>query len=231
MSFNKNSANLAKNIINQLNPNLTEQFGTMIQFLIDNPEAASSIRGKASFDIGSEEYIRRQAENFISSREPRTPNPPSTIPDEMVSFILNKYFDVPENELERAVELHNLSMGAENLIGDILERYIASVVEHHGWVWCSGSIVKAVDFIHRKQDDQWAALQVKNRDNSENSSSSAIRKGTTIDKWFRTFSKKKGDNWDNFPKIVNVTLSESGFRKFVENYLISLKHINLGKRN
>jgi hypothetical protein len=141
----------------------------------------------------------------------------------MVSFIINKYFDVLESELERAVELHNLSMGAENLIGDILERYIASVVEKQGWVWCSGSVVKAVDFIHKKKDGEWAALQVKNRDNSENSSSSAIRKGTTIDKWFRTFSKKKGDNWGNFPKIAKVRLSEANFRKFVENYLINLK--------
>lgn len=224
MSFNKDSASLAKNIMNQLNPNLAEQFSTLISFLIDNPDAASSIRGKKNVAIGSEEYIRRQAEIFISSRNPRAPNPPTTIPDEMVSFIINKYFDVPQSELERAVELHNLSMGAENLIGDILERYIASVVEHYGWIWCSGSVVKAVDFIHKKEDGQWAALQVKNRDNSENSSSSAIRKGTTIDKWFRTFSKKKGDNWDNFPKIANITLSESAFREFVENYLMNLKN-------
>ncbi len=224
MSFNNKSVELARTVMNQLNPNLTEQFSTLILFLIDNPEAASSIRGKATIAIGSEEYIRRQAENFINSREPRAPNPPSTIPDEMVSFIINKYFNVPENELERAIELHNLSMGAENLIGDILERYIASIVEQHGWVWCSGSVVKAVDFIHRQKDGKWSALQVKNRDNSENSSSSAIRKGTTISKWFRTFSKKKGDNWSKFPKIVNVTLSEDNFRKFVESYLMSLKN-------
>lgn len=223
-SFDKNSVSLAKNIMNQLNPNLAEQYSTLIFFLSDNPNVASSIRGKANIAIGSEEYIRRQAENFISSRNPRAPSPPTTIPDEMVSFIINKYFDVPQSELDRAVELHNLSMGAENLIGDILERYIASVVEVHGWVWCSGSIVKAVDFIHRKNDGQWAALQVKNRDNSENSSSSAIRKGTTINKWFRTFSKKKGDNWHNFPKIAHITLSESDFRKFVENYLMNLKN-------
>ncbi len=223
MSFNQNSADLAIKIMNQMDPTLSERYAILIRFLSTNPDAAASVRGKTNTDIGSEEYIRRQAESFIKSREPRAPSPPSTIPDEMVSFIINKYFDVPEEELERAVELHNLSMGAENLIGDILERYIASVVEENKWVWCSGSMVKAVDFIHQTANGNWVALQVKNRDNSENSSSSAIRKGTEIKKWFRTFSKKKGDNWNNFPKIVNSPLSEKGFRKFVERYLLSLK--------
>ncbi len=224
MSFNEKSADLARQIMKQLDPTLAELFGTLIEFLTDNPEAASAIRGGKGLTMGSEDYLRRQAENFIRSREPRAPSPPSTVPDEMVSFIIHKYFDVPESELERAVELHNLSMGAENLIGDILERYIASVVEDHGWVWCSGSMVKAVDFIHQKSNGEWATLQVKNRDNSENSSSSAIRQGTTIEKWFRTFSKKKGDNWSNFPKIVNVTLSEVEFRKFVDSYLQGIKN-------
>lgn len=224
MSFNEKSAELARQIMKQLNPPLAERFGTLIEFLTDNPEAASAIRRDKGLTVGSEDYIRRQAENFIRSREPRAPSPPSTVPDEMVSFIIHKYFDVPETELERAVELHNLSMGAENLVGDILERYIASVVEDHGWVWCSGSMVKAVDFIHRRTNGDWATLQVKNRDNSENSSSSAIRHGTTIEKWFRTFSKKKGDNWHNFPKIVNVTLSEAEFRKFVDRYLRDIKN-------
>jgi len=223
MPFNSKSVDFAIQVMNRLDPTLSQRYATMIQFLSDNPSAASAVRGNSNIVIGSEEYIRRQAENLIKSREPRAPSPPSTVPDEMVSFIINKYFEVPEEELERAVELHNLSMGAENLIGDILERYIASVVEEHGWVWCCGAMVKAVDFIFQKPDGKWLALQVKNRDNSENSSSSAIRKGTEIEKWFRTFSKKKGDNWENFPKIVESPLSEKGFRNFVEKYLLSLK--------
>jgi hypothetical protein len=222
MSLTEKSVDLANKIMDQLQPTLSKRYALMIQFLIDNPDAAAAVRG-SSIVIGSEDYIRRQAKNFIESRKPRAPNPPSTIPDEMVSFIINKYFDVPEDELDRAVELHNLSMGAENLIGDILERYIASVVENHNWVWCSGSIIKAVDFVYQTPEKKWIALQVKNRDNSENSSSSAIRKGTDIKKWFRTFSKKKGDNWNNFPKIVQDSLSEKGFRDFVEQYLYSLK--------
>lgn len=65
------------------------------------------------------------AANFPDGREPKVPKPPSTIPDELVSFILHRYFNVPLNDLERAKREHTLSMGAKNLVGDLLERYIA----------------------------------------------------------------------------------------------------------
>jgi hypothetical protein len=100
-------------------------------------------------------------------------------------------------------------MGAENLVGDLLERYLASVLEPHGWIWCSGAMVKAVDFIlpPSTSGGAWRMLQVKNRDNSENSSSSAIRAGTEIEKWHRTFSK----------------LSEENFERFVRTYLHAIR--------
>jgi SinI restriction endonuclease len=63
-------------------------------------------------------------------------------------------------------------------------------------------------------------LQIKNRDNSENSSSSAIRNGTPIQKWFRSFSKKAKTNWNNLPPSMQpYKLTEDGFRNFVSEYL------------
>ncbi len=116
-------------------------------------------------------------------------------------------------------------MGAENMVGDLLERYLASVLEPMDWIWCSGSIVKAVDFVRppARTGETWRLLQVKNRDNSENSSSSAIRIGTSIEKWHRTFSQKLGSNWDNFPDAsLRQKLSEENFKTFVRNYLQAL---------
>lgn len=112
-------------------------------------------------------------------------------------------------------------MGAENIIGTLLERYIDNQASRFGWIWCAGSIVKAADFI-RKNENGWDVLQIKNRDNSENSSSAAIREGTDIKKWFRTFSKRSGTNWDNFPddKLKKV-LSEKGFHQFIRDYIAS----------
>lgn len=226
MAFSANSEAFARAAMAAINPPLADKYANLIKLLAMNPEAASKMRGNNSPAVGTEAYIRAQAASFSSSRVPRAPEPPATVPDEMVSFILHNYFNVPEENLERAKNEHLLSMGAENLVGELLERYLASVMEPRGWIWCSGSTVKAVDLIKppTAPGGAWKLLQVKNRDNSENSSSSAIRNGTDIEKWFRTFSKKTGSNWGAFPDAeIRPLVSEAGFRKFVKEYLEALK--------
>lgn len=226
MAFVSNAAEVAQAAMGSVNPTLIEKYVTLIRFLSDEPNAASVMRGKGAPAVGSEEYIRRQALNFAGGREPKAPMPPETVPDDMVSFILCNYFDVPEEDLDRAKREHLLSMGAENLVGDLLERYLASILEPLGWIWCSGSMVRAVDLIRPPElsGGKWRLLQVKNRDNSENSSSSAIRVGTAIEKWFRTYSRREGSNWAAFPDItVRCHLSEQAFRDFVKKYLLRLR--------
>lgn len=210
----------------QIKPSLGDAFVALIRFLSAYPEYAAGLRGKEAPSVGTEGYIHVAARNFANGRDPKRPTPPETIPDEMVSFVLQHYFDIPVESLDRAKNEHALSMGAENIVGDLLERYLASELEPHGWIWCSGSVVKAVDFVlpPARPALSWRLLQVKNRDNSENSSSSAIRKGTDIEKWHRTFSRKKSDNWAAFPEeMAKHKLSEVGFRTFVAGYLQELK--------
>lgn len=211
----------AANQMNEIDPDLTEKFEKLVLCLFMNSELAPISRSSA-IQAGSREHIEKLAISFAKSREPRTPKTPSTVPDKMVSEILNIYYGIPQNQLEEAKKIHAESMGAENIIGDLLERYIASVIEPQGWIWCSGSTMKAIDFICPpiNNSGNWRLLQIKNRDNTENSSSSAIRLGTDIEKWFRTFSKKEGTNWDAFPCITGRNnLSEEGFIKFTNNYL------------
>jgi hypothetical protein len=206
-------------------PELAEKYAMAIRFLALNPDGASALRGKKEV-VGSAEYITKAAAAFASARAPRSPNLPATVPDEMVSFILQEYFHIPGADLERIKAEHLLSMAAENMVGDLLERYLANGLEPNGWIWISGSLVTGADFLKPPADGEskWLVLQVKNRDNSENSSSSAIRVGTEIQKWFRTFSKKPGSNWQKFPdSICSVDFSEEGFKAFVRNYLLTLK--------
>lgn len=226
MTFVIKGDEIAHSAMSSIRPDLSEKYAIVIRFLSDQPSAASAMRGKSAPAIGSAEYVRRQAEAFATSRDPKSPKPPSTVPDEMVSFILKEYFDIPQADLERVKIEHQLSMGAENLVGELLERYLASILEPRGWVWCSGALVKAVDFIKPPEvaDGRWRLLQVKNRDNSENSSSSAIRAGTEIEKWFRTFSQKPGSNWAAFPEVsLRPHLSEDAFKVFVREYLSALR--------
>lgn len=226
MSFIVDAVEVAETAINAIDPTLSDKYVNIIKLLTMNPNAASPIRGKSAPKPGTKEYIIAQAQSFSSSRVPKEPKKPTTVPDEMVSFILENYFNLPKENLERAKQEHLLSMAAENLIGYLLERYLASVMEPRGWTWCSGSTVKAVDFIKPPTGDneKWVLLQVKNRDNSENSSSSAIRNGTEIKKWFRTFSRQPKFNWSAFPDAEILPLiSEEGFRSYVKDYLEKLK--------
>ena len=172
--------------------------------------------------------VKSLVKTYHKARSPNRPERPQTVPDPLVSFILEHYFNVPEQNLERASSEHQLAMAAENMVGDLLERYLAKMLEPSGWIWCAGSIVKSVDFIKPPLQDPevWTVLQIKNRDNSENSSSSAIRKGTTIEKWFRTYSRTGMTNWQNFPdEAQRAVLSENKFQAFVKNYLEELRAI------
>lgn len=226
MTFISNATEEANSVMLQIDPVLADTYTNIIRFLVKFPSAASAMKGKNAPEIGSLDYIRSQAHAFADSRNPRAPLPPATVPDEMVSLILHEYFNVPLEDLDRAKREHSLSMGAENLVGELLERYLASVLEPKGWVWCSGSMIRAVDFIKPplSESGEYRLLQVKNRDNSENSSSSAIRTGTSIEKWFRTFSKKTGSNWTAFPDAsIQPLMSEDAFRLFVTKYLHELR--------
>jgi hypothetical protein len=215
---------VARDSMMQIDGDLVEKYQTVIEFLTLNPDSANT-QVPTGILVGSAEYIKLKAQKFATGRTPRAPQPPRTIPDPLVSVILRDYFGVSEEHLERASHEHLLSMGAEGLVGSLLEEYLASVLEPVGWVFCSGSIIKAVDFIKRPTvtGGNWAVLQVKNRDNSENSSSSAIRNGTDIEKWFRTFSRTGETNWAAFPdEDLTEAISEEQFEEFVQSYLISL---------
>ena len=200
---------------------MESKFNLVIEFLIDNPESLSGRR--KNVDIYNSTGRKFLYEMFVGDREKNVELVmPSTIPDEAVSMILKASQDYSDDEIERIKIEHKLSMSAENLVGYLLEKYLAEKLEPHGWVWCSGDFVKAIDFIKKDDDGCWHALQIKNRDNTENSSSSAIRKGTPIKKWFRTFSKPsrkrdKNTNWDGFPEANFVELlSEDDFLDYIK---------------
>lgn len=165
---------------------------------------------------------QKVTDSFLNGRKPKHPTRPTTESDPAVLAVLTHYFNYHEEQSSTLESIHKNAMASENIVGDILERYIASVIEPKGWIWCAGSIIKSVDFI-RKSNDKWELLQIKNRDNSENSSSKAIRNGTNIKHWFRSFSRKKQTNWENFPDST-TNLSEEGFRKFLIDYIEKLKN-------
>lgn len=182
-------------------------------------------------DPKSNDGLRILANKYFESyRRSDFPAEPSTVPDEMVSVIMEHSYGYTAEECKRIKLEHQYSMCAENCVGNLLERYINSKLSESHWNWCCGEFVRAVDFIGRNENNEWIALQIKNRDNSENSSSSAIRDGTRIQKWYRSFSKdtKKGrpsfTRWDKLPSLMQgYGLNEEEFKKFVISYITKEK--------
>lgn len=202
-----------------------KRFALICKFLQENPDLLSW-RAKDKPDPQQKNGIEKLREKFFSAKNtPVTISRPSTVPDETVSTVMQVVYGYSTEQTNTIKKEHQYSMLAENIVGALLERYIASILEPYGWVWCAGDFIRGVDFIkYDNKNEEWTVVQIKNRNNTENSSSSAIRNGTKILKWFRTFSKTGKTNWDNFPdNQLNKLLNEKGFQDFVRNYLLTSK--------
>lgn len=216
MDYLKQYGPLLSTVIQQQSPvdeRWSASFKHVCAFLYDNPNQLS-VRKKLSLtDIAGLEIL---AARYWADRSRRVlPSPPGTVPDPVVSIVLELLFGYESNRLEAMKREHQDSMAAENIVGALLERYIASEAEKVGWCWCAGSFVKATDFV-MKSGKYWRALQVKNRSNSENSSSKSVRDNTTIEIWSRTVATTGRTKWDVFPdETLRCVLNEDAFQSFV----------------
>ena len=145
----------------------------------------------------------------------RLSKPPGTIADPIIEEIIGaRLSTLTAGDLKKINYAHRLGMSAENILGLILEEYLADNLESHGWCCAWGETVKSVDFVHV----DGRLLQVKNRSNSENSSSSAIRQGTEILKWHRIDANDGSFFWASLNEICGInSLSEASFIRFVRS--------------
>ena len=148
----------------------------------------------------------------IKTMNPDKPTCADSLIDQLVKLKVSGISDEQVSFIRKA---HRFSMNLENVIGSILEEYIFEKSLSYGWATCWGSCIKAVDLCNR--DGQ--LLQIKNKSNTENSSSSAIREGTTIQKWYRMDAKTGAVCWDSLNDLLGITndtdkLSEADFREF-----------------
>ena len=206
---------------NNSEKSLVESFSQVCNFLSDNPESISWRNKKNIPSVETQDGLEILVERYFSAyKRSDFPAVPGTVPDEIVSIVMQEAYGYGIEQCKQIKIEHQHSMCAENCVGALLERYLDSVLRSHDWHWCCGDFVKAIDFVSKTDDGKWLTLQIKNRDNSENSSSSAIRNGTPIEKWFRSFSKTGKTNWHSLPKLMQgYDLSEQGFIIFVKSYL------------
>ncbi len=177
-------------------------------------------------------YLEHWIANYVNAKSNlprnRVAKPKQACSDPAVSQLV-KIVSNSDDELVKIQERHhNLFMSAENILGQLLEEYIAAKVSNYGWIWCAGNTLRAIDFCHLTI----GYLQIKNKSNSENSSSSNIREKTNIKKWYRLGTKKSNGQqipvfkWEDLNKIINsdipnylepCNMNEDDYRSFLIN--------------
>ena len=214
------------------NINSTEQINTILEFLKENPGMYSTRKKKNKPDPTTDQGIKEIKDIIMDAKKKMVVlKDPTTVPDPLVFYILQNHHGIHKTKKTEVETQHQWAMAAEDIIGELLEQYIdkESVANNSGWVRCYGDTVKGTDFL-KKTNKDLLLLQIKNRDNSENSSSKEIRKslkdseGVEILKWFRTFSQTGKTNWDKFPDDdLKDILTEKKFFKFVDNWIKTTK--------
>ncbi len=168
----------------------------------DNPDAAEAEKDK---------FVKKFFKGYGNRPSLKKGNPSTTIPDPLVSKLVSIriYNEFGEQEITK---MHRASMASENLIGALLEEYIAVNVVGKGWASCWGTTIKATDFVSIRGE----RLQIKNKTNTENSSSNKIRAGTNIDVWHRFDAKTGRTYWQELNEKIGqgCNLSEDKFKKF-----------------
>lgn len=211
--------------MNKRAPELASNFVKIVHFVHDNPDLAVAFRGKTPPAFGSELYLDKLAEKYARGFDSKPLPRPQTVPDPALAVVMEHGYLVDRGEIGTQIDGHRWAMVAENVVGDLLERYIYSELGEDDWIWCAGEVVKHCDFIRGGvgRGNRWESLQIKNRDNSENSSSSRVRIGTEIQKWHRTVSRTGETRWDEFPVgSADVQLSEHGFQEYIIEYIGNL---------
>ena len=164
-------------------------------------------------------WLLKYQGGFDSRASKRVSNPLGTVADPIVEKIIgSRLDDLTTDDLNKITFAHRLGMSAENILGLILEEYLSENLKDKRWHCAWGETVKSVDFVN----EDGSLLQIKNRSNSENSSSSAVRDGTEIKKWYRVKADRIEYMWSQLNNICGTDrLSEDGFVSFVKSTISS----------
>ena len=155
-------------------------------------------------------YMARWVKNYHDAKtnppSTRSSTPKSACSDPAIQTIVKATQELNDEEVSKSEANHNLFMSAENIQGALLEEYIAEEIRPYGFIHCCGNVLRATDFCNTNGS---CLLQIKNKNNTENSSSSNIREGTNIKKWYRLGTKTKNGipcpdyKWEKLNSIIN----------------------------
>lgn len=184
---------------------------TVFRACADNP-GVFPLTPKNDLDEYIAWWLQKYADGLARRPSLRSGGLVTTTEDAAVRIVLEARSGRRGEQLNELTEGHRLAMAAENIVGDLLEEYVADHVAPRGWYCAWGSTMRDIDFCSR----DGVLLQVKNRDNSENNASRRVRAGTQIRQWHRSKAHGGATLWPRLAEIVGeANLSEEGFLGFV----------------
>ena len=195
-----------------------EAHRTILKACYRNPGLSPIAKGSTP-EVLAQSWLKKYQDSYENRISKRISLPPGTIADPIVKTIINaRLTELTANSLAQIEYAHRLSMSAENIQGLLLEEFLAEQLADYGWYCCWGESVRHVDFCNVNG----SLLQVKNRSNSENSSSSRVRINQPIEKWYRVDAKIGSYRWAYFNQKYNTArFSEDNFVMFVQKVLIA----------
>jgi hypothetical protein len=208
-----------QNVFADLKQSFLESHRTILAACYRNPELSPSpkkFKGK-DYESLAKVWLTKYQKSFDSRISQRISNPPGTIADPLVNKIISTRLNgLTAENLTQIEYAHRLSMSAENILGLLLEEFLAEQLIDYGWHCCWGEVISHVDFCNV----DGSLLQVKNRSNSENSPSASVRVNRPIEKWYRVNAKTGLYRWSYFNEKYDTTrFSEDEFGSFVHEAL------------
>ena len=189
-----------------------------------------------------ERWVKGYCDAMNNLPSQRIANPKTSCNDPAIRIIVQHTQQLSDKAALKGEHIHNMFMSAENIQGNLLEEYIARNVSTYGFLWCNGNIMRAVDFCNASGS---VFLQIKNKNNTENSSSSNIREGTTIEKWYRLSTRTISGvrypiyKWELLNNIINnnradgfnlpdCNMNEQDYQKYLMTVALDNIHIITG---
>jgi hypothetical protein len=189
---------------------------TILTACYRNPGLSPTLKGNTPEKL-AQLWLKKYTDSFENRISQRISQPPGTVADPIINTIINsRLTGLTEEHLYTIKYAHRLAMSAENIQGLLLEEFLAEQLAKYGWSCCWGESVRHVDFCNV----DGSLLQIKNRSNSENSSSSRVRIDQPIEKWYRVDARTGVYRWSYFNEKYSVNhFSENNFVTFVQRVL------------
>jgi SinI restriction endonuclease len=216
-SSEENFLQIFQDAFTQQNQLFLEAHRTILAACYRNPGLSPSLKANTP-EMLAKTWLKRYSDSYENRISRRISQPPGTVADPIVSAIINaRLTGLTAEHLEKIKYAHRLSMSAENIQGLLLEEFLAEQLTDYGWYCCWGESIRHVDFCNV----DGSLLQVKNRSNSENSSSSRVRISQPIEKWYRSDARTGFYRWSYFnEKYDTDRFSEENFVIFVQQVLL-----------